>query len=836
MTALPPDVADDLRQENTRLQAELRTARDRQEASAEILRAIAGTSGDAGRALQQIAETTERLFGASSVTVLIADGERWGRTLRVGAGSERIAAAIPLAHIAITPQFMPGAVYLENRQVHVADADDPAAMARWPGLAPARAVGTRIMSGTPLRHEGRAIGALIVHRDRLEPFTADELALQQSFADQAAIAIENARLFNETQEALARQTATSEILRVISQSPTDVQPVFDAIVLTAARLFRCDRAFIQRCDATGFWTVASAGLQGPLPITQFKKAPIDPDANFPSRAIVAKKTLHLPDWSSIELPEFERHIRELHGTNSALYMPLLRESECIGLLAIIGKQAGMFGESEIALAESFRDQALIAIENTRLFNETKEALERQTATAEILKVIAGSPDDVQPVFEAIVGSAAKLFEPCSATITTLKDDKLHWNATAASISGFDVDRTRAVYPIPFDRDRAPSARAIHERRIIEIPDVASPDTPEFTRDAAAAGGFRSITFVPLVDQEQGIGTIIFTHPQAGYRFSERQLALIQTFADQAVIAIENARLFNETREALERQTATADILKVIASSPSDVQPVFDVIVERAVRLCGARMGRVYRYDDGVIHMVAGHNLSTPGLSKVQEVFPRPAADDTTAGLAIRSRQPYFVTDIESDQSAPPLSRQMIEALGTRSQVTVPMLRKGEPIGAITVGWAEPAAYGDQQVELLQTFADQAVIAIENVRLFNETQEALERQTATADILKVIASSPSDVQPVFEAIADRHRRHPQGDRFIAIRRAAGVQAIAASANRLLGGFSTAVFRFFDGSRHLAAFTPTNPTADEVLKSMFPLPLAFDSAPFQKVLKG
>jgi GAF domain-containing protein len=1152
MTALPPDLSADLRQENARLHAELRAARERQNASAEILRAIAGSSGDAEKSLQQIAVTTERLFRASSVTLLVANGERFGLTVRVGAGSERIAAAIPLAHIAITPQFMPGAVYLENRQVHVGDVDDPTAKARWPGLAPARTVGTRTMSGTPLRYEGRAIGSLIVHRDRLEPFTTDELALQQSFADQAAIAIENARLFNESQQALARQTATSEILRVISGSPTDVQPVFDAIVLTAARLFRCDRAFIQRCDGTGFWTVASAGPQGPLPITQFKKAPIDPDANFPSRAIVAKKTLHLPDWSLIELPEFERHIRETHGTNSALYMPLLREGECIGLLAIIGKQAGMFGESEIALAESFRDQALIAIENTRLFNETKEALERQTvtadilkviasspsdttpvfeaiatsanrllggfsaavfrfldgtvhlaaftpvsraadaalkadfpkpvdefegfrlaeqgkpfpiadteeiphppelreiarlhgfrsmlfvplmnggvpigiisvtrrepgafspnhiqllqtfadqaviavvnarlfnetrealerqtATAEILKVIAGSPDDVQPVFEAIVCSAAKLFEPCSATITTLKDDKLHWNATAASISGFDVDRTRAVYPIPFDRDRAPSARAIHERRIIEIPDVASPDTPEFTRNAAAAGGFRSITFVPLVDQEQGIGTIIFTHPQAGFRFSERQLALIQafadqaviaiqnarlfnetqealerqtatadilkviasspsdvqpvfeaiaasanrliggfstavhrviddvvqlvaftptnpesdealkaafpvrrnemaavamvqngetaqvadaetadpqtrrlgrargwrsvtftplmsqggfigfiactrretgvlgdhhvqllqTFADQAVIAIENARLFNETREALERQTATSDILKVIASSPNDVQPVFDVIVERAVRLCGARMGRVYRYDDGIIHMVAGHGLSTPGLSKVQEVFPRPAADDTTAGLAIRSRQPYFVTDIESDQSAPPLSRQMIEALGTRSQVTVPMLRSGEPIGAITVGWAEPAAYGKQQVALLETFADQAVIAIENVRLFNETREALERQTATADILKVIASSPSDVQPVFEAIAS-------------------------SANRLIGGFSSTVFRFIDGVAHLKAFTSTTPAADEVLRATFPRPVA-DFPAFQMAQAG
>jgi GAF domain-containing protein len=810
MTALPIDVVVDLRQENARLQAELRAVRDRQAASAEILRAIASTGGDAARSLQQIAETTASLFGASSVSLLIADGERWGRTIRVGAGSERIAAAIPLAHVSITPQFMPGAVYLENRQVHVSDIDDPAAMARWPGLAPARAAGTRTMSGTPLRHEGQAIGALIVHRDRLEPFTAEELALQQSFADQAVIAIENARLFNETQEALARQTATSEILRVISGSPTDVQPVFDAIVLTAARLFRRDMAFMLACDTTTYWPVATAGPEGLLTIQNLAPVAIDTDANFPSRVILTRKNLHLPDWSAVELPEYERMVHETRGINSALYLPLLREGECIGLLGIAGKQAGVFGDSEIALAESFRDQALIAIENTRLFNETREALERQTATSDILKVIASSPSEVQPVFEAIVNSAAKLFEPCAATITTLKDGKLHWNATVALRPDFDVESAKAVYPIPFDPIGSPSSMAILERRIIEIPDTAAPGTPEFTLKAAAAGGFRSITFVPLVSQANGIGTIILTHPQAGFRLSEKQLALVQTFADQAVIAIENTRLFNETQEALERQTATAEILKVIASSPNDVQPVFDVIVERAVRLCGARMGRVYRYDDGMIHLVAGHNLSTPGLSTVRQVFPRPAADDTTAGRAIRSRQPYFVTDIETDQSVPLLSRQMIEALGTRSQVTVPILRTGEPIGAITVGWAEPAAYGDQQVALLQTFADQAVIAIENVRLFNETREALERQTATADILKVIASSPSDVQPVFDAIAT-------------------------SANRLIGGFSSTVFRFIDGVAHLKAFTPTNPAADEVLQATFPRPVA-DFPPFQMAQAG
>src|ERR1700682_194704 len=178
----------------------------------------------------------------------------------------------------------------------------------------------------------------------------------------------------------------------------------------------------------------------------------------------------------------------------------------------------------------------------------------------------------------------------------------------------------------------------------------------------------------------------------------------------------------ERNESIAQQAATAEILKVIASSPSDVQPVFDVIVERAVRLCGARMGRVYRYDGNLVQMVAGYGLSVPGRDKVQQVFPRPAADDTLVGRVMLSRRPNILADLNEDETVPPLSRQMIEAMGARSQVTMPMLLSGEPIGAITLSWAEPRGYTEQQIMLLQTFADQAVIAIENVRLFNETRE------------------------------------------------------------------------------------------------------------------
>jgi two-component system, NtrC family, sensor kinase len=237
MTALPPDVVADLRQENARLQAELRAARDRQAGSAEILRAIAGTSGDAEQALQQIAETSARLFDAPSVSLRIAENGEWVQVFRVGASAERVRSAVPTEKIPIGGRNLPGTVVHENRQIHIPDLDNlDAAIADWPGLPPARAAGTRVMAGTPLRRDGKAIGVLIIYRDRPVPFTAEELALQQSFADQAVIAIENARLFNETREALERQTATAEILKVIASSPSDVQPVFEAIATSANRL------------------------------------------------------------------------------------------------------------------------------------------------------------------------------------------------------------------------------------------------------------------------------------------------------------------------------------------------------------------------------------------------------------------------------------------------------------------------------------------------------------------------------------------------------------------------------------------------------------------------
>jgi PAS domain S-box-containing protein len=445
-----------------------------------------------------------------------------------------------------------------------------------------------------------------------------------------------------------------------------------------------------------------------------------------------------------------------------LYIPLRRKGQLLGYITAARSEVRPFSEKEIALLESFAAQAIIAIENARLFNETTEALERQTTTAEILKVIASSPSDQQPVFDAIVNSAARLFESCTATITTMKDGKLHWNASATLRPDFDVSGAKVIYPIPLDPDRAPSARAILERRIIEVPDTEAPDTPEFTRKAGAAAGIRSNTYVPLVHRDTGIGVIILSHPQPGFRLSEKQLALVQTFADQAVIAIENARLFEQVQaktrdleESLQQQTATSEVLEIISSSPGDLAPVFEKMLENATRVCGAEFGAMTLVEDDSVRQVALYNvpaaLAAARANKVFRLHPQGAM-----AAAIRTKQAVQVADLRTTAAyleRIPYAVEMAELGGARTTIFVPMLLEDEVIGAITIYRQEVRPFTDKQIDLVNNFAKQAVIAIENTRLLKELRQSLQQQTATSDVLKVIASSPTEVGPVLQAIVE-----------------------------------------------------------------------------------
>jgi GAF domain-containing protein len=405
-------------------------------------------------------------------------------------------------------------------------------------------------------------------------------------------------LKRELSEAHRREAASADVLKVIGRSSFNLQEVLDSLIESAVRLTGAEMGLIYRQDGE-FYRAAAIYGASPEFVEVVKRNPIPPSRQSATgRAVLERRVIHIKDV--VDDPEYTWAGQQGAEVRTILAVPMLREDVVVGVIVTRRTTVQPFTDKQIELLTTFADQAVIAIENTRLFEEVQtrtreltETLRYQTATADVLSVISRSKSDVRPVFETIVKSAAELFDPWDATITTLHDGQLHWQATAAARqSAMRMRSVRSIYPIPFDPDRVPSARAMVERRVIEITDATMDGTPEFVRRAQATGGFRSIAFVPLVREDKGIGVIILTHPDAGYRLTEKQRALVQTFAEQAVIAIENTRLLNELRGSLQQQTATADVLKVINRSAFNLQTVLAELIRCAVPLCEADFGHI----------------------------------------------------------------------------------------------------------------------------------------------------------------------------------------------------------------------------------------------------
>ncbi len=627
----------------------------------------------------------------------------------------------------------------------------------------------------PINPSPERMYALVLESaDREDAFSQADISLLQTVAAAMGVALENARLFGETEAALQRQTASADILRVISQSPTDVMPVVDVIVATARKLLGCHRTALLRREGEALISLRHATREGVVPAI-VSKLPLDAAHNFPSRALLAKAPLHIPDWSVIVQPEHEQNIQRQTGVCSSLMLPLLRGSdhEALGVLIFQRDKPQPFSEADIALAQSFADQAVIAVENVRLFNETQEALEHQTATSEVLGVIAASVDDAQPVFDKIIDSAAQLFPNALALVILQADaqDMLHvagirfvGDASGPFTPESARQREQAIaqaFPSPL----AGTATELAIRTgLADIPDMQNAtEVPGLQRFAKMIGFNFAALFAPLMWEGKGIGSIAMLSSRLG-PFSDRERALIKTFADQAVIAIQNARLFNETKEALELQTATSDVLRAISSSINDAQPVLDKILDSCSQLMPANSMFVNLVgEDGRLHLAASLVIGLPDrpgwtqvdLETVQKataaVYPMALASTGTA-LAIASGRVLNFPDVLHGDAVPHGVRAPAQRLGLNySQMMAPLVQGERGIGSIAVMRAALGGFTEKEQSLLKTFADQAVIAIQNAKLFIETQEALERQTATSDVLKVIAQSPDDVQPVFDTI-------------------------------------------------------------------------------------
>jgi GAF domain-containing protein len=736
--------------------AELLEALEQQTATAEILRVISSSPTDIQPVLEAVAQNAGRLCGANDVVIRLLEGDVHHGVAHYG--------LIPMVGPLTLHGSIAGRAMVDRKTVQIEDLLEPTVRAEF-READATVGGYRTFLAAPLLREDTAVGAIVMRREEVSPFTDKQIALLETFADQAVIAIENVRLFKELQarnaevtEALEQQTATAEILRVISSSPTNVQPVLDAVAEYATRVCDAGDAGVNLIDGTAFRLVAHYGT---IPaVTRDESIPLN-RGTVVGRAILERRPVHVPDlFAAEDFPE-GRILGARFGNRTTLAVPLLREGTPIGALLIRRTDVRPFSDKQIKLLETFADQAVIAIENVRLFNETKEALEQQTVTAEILKVISSSPTDVQPVFEAIVKSGVHLFDGLNVVLRLVNGDHIE---QVASTLPRNVDDD-----VPFEiSDSFPSTRAILHREVNQVPDVfAEEGIHERLRRRANQLGYRAVMAAPMLRENRAIGAITVVRATPGL-FNDKQIALLKTFADQAVIAIENVRLFKELQErnaevteSLEQQTATAEILKVISSSPTDVQPVFDAIVKSAVRLCGSSYASLRLINGSQTELVA----SVPAINVGGEDLDASLSSDRMPSTrAILRREVIQVPDVFSEEWVDARIKRRAKQIGYHAVISAPMLRDNVPIGAINVTRPSAGPFTDKQVALLKTFADQAVIAIENVRLFKELQarntevtEALDQQTAMAEILKVISSSPTDLQPVFDAILEKATR-------------------------------------------------------------------------------
>jgi GAF domain-containing protein len=712
--------------------SELRESIQQQTATANVLKVISRSRFELQAVFDALAESAARLCDGQFCFLLRFDGKLLHFAACHGLTSEGLKAFQRELPRPAGDDTVSGRAILHCAISQIPDVKaDPA----YGPLALAQDVTYRSIVAVPLLRDGRPVGAIAVGRPQVGSFSEGQVRLLEIFAEQAVIAIENTRLFEEVQartrelqESLEYQTATSDVLSVISRSPNKLQPVLDEIASTAGRL----------CDGYDTVILLKQGDQlriaahhGPMPI-DFEKAPID-RGWVAGRTVVDCKPIHVWDLSTAgdEFPLGQGFALRL-GHRTSLGIPLLRDGEAIGCLFLRRTKVQPFTEKQIALLETFADQAVIAINNVRLFEEVQtrtkelaESLKHQTATADVLGVISRSAFDLQPVFETVAESAVRLCEAERAFIFRFDGELLR----VAAVYNVSDEFKSWVEQNPIRPGRhSGTARAALERRTTHIPDVLA--DPEYTYGAKEVAPIRTLLGVPILKGDDLLGVVMIFRLEVR-PFTNKQIALVETFADQAAIAIENARLFEEVQQknhaltaangqlsdALEHQTATAEILRVISSSPTDLQPVYDAIVKSAVKLCGAIMSCVFRFDGELIHLVAEHNFSPDGADVYRQAYPLLPADDKLIGAALLERRPVNVADVLEKYRVPIGQSE----LGHRSVVAVPMLRDGIAIGVIAAARRDPGLFPQTQVELLQTFADQAVIAIENGRLFEEVQ-------------------------------------------------------------------------------------------------------------------
>ena len=550
-----------------------------------------------------------------------------------------------------------------------------------------------------------------------------------NFAAQAVIAIENARLLNELRqrtddltESLEQQTATSEVLRVISSSPGELEPVFDAMLENATRICEADFGNLLLLEGEGVRLVAHKNAPEAY-VAMFANGPLVPGPHTGVGRVMRNKTLvHIADVTE-EPPQSQSDpmrvaTMNILGARTFMAMPMLKDNQLIGIILIYRQQVRPFSDKQIELMQNFAAQAVIAIENTRLLNELRErtddlseALEQQTATSEVLRVISSSPGKPQPVFEAMLENATRICGAKFGTLYLCEDDGFRAVAMHNPPPGYAESRAEIMHP-PEGTSLWQAART---REPAQVVDMTRQDTfragDPFVASAGSVAGYRSVLSVPMLKEGHLVGAISIFRRDV-LPFNNKQVQLVTNFAAQAVIAIENARLLNELRqrtddlsEALEQQTATSEVLKVISSSPGHLMPIFQSLLENATHICSAKFGVLWLREGDLFRAVAAHG----GPPAYREILFRTAmrpGPDTGLGMLLRTKRFVQIDDITKGKAyldRDPLRVATVELAGGRTLAEVPLLKDGELIGSINIYHQEVRPFTDKADRIADEF-------------------------------------------------------------------------------------------------------------------------------------
>ncbi len=725
----------------------------REAATSEVLRAVASSPDDLGPVFKTIVAHAVRLCGAAEGWLFLRDGNRFKPVARIGVTGP--------FRIHTRDGFEPGPTYarmieargpiqVEERTVEWEDAE------RYRLRVSLGARGTK-KTGlyVPMFRGEELVGAIHLHRREMLVFTDEQVALVGSFAEQAVMALENERLLSELRVALDWQDAASEVLGVISSSPGELDPAFDAMLENAMRVCAAEGGGLLQYDAGEFRLYAHKGWPQPLADSILKGQPPGPGTDL-GRVIREKNTVHIVDTlkkaahdegAADTFANIERG-----GSRTQLFVPMLRDGEVIGIFALGRKDARAFSAKEIELVENFAMQAVIAVERAWLLTDLRGSVERQTATSEVLSVISSSPGELEPAFAAMLENTLRI---CAAKIGWLcvREGEGFRLAATLGLSSESIEVAARLVRHPGAETAV--GRLVATKRAVQIEDLQSPEAlargdpyPLF----AVQEGIRTVLAVPMLQDAALVGAIVIFRQEIS-PFSDEQVALVANFAAQAVIAIENARLLTELRESRDWQRATDAVRDAIASSPGELAPVFDTLLESATRLCEAPAGVVYRYADGGYRAFAVRGV-TPVLGEIlrqgsvrrglHSVFAQIVAQKKTIHLHDTMEGP---TNREND-TAP---HEAAALGGIRTSLFVPMLKDDALAGVVQIFRYEVRPFTDRQIAFVESLAAQAVVGIENARLLTELRLSFDRQTATAEILRLMSSSPGELQPVFDVM-------------------------------------------------------------------------------------